>query len=349
MVPPNAYPQTPDSSYTLDQHRYVLNTLQRYDPNSNSRTRYPFPPDYTFSKDNRPVTASDVTLVEQKQQRLPFRSAVCTLLYLAYNTRADILFAVCKLAKACISPGIPDFRALSWLIGYLRRPYYALKFYPDGTSNPIYDICLHHRIPYSDLTVFSDASWQDCPDTGRSTVGYMIFYNGALIEANSTMPTPVAMSTSEAEYMAACSATMATAHIRMLLYDMLYLGTKQWRESTQRLPSIPAILMIDNEATVQIAKNGKLTRKTRHIERRFHFVRQGQQDGIHQLHWIPCVTPNLPTSSPRLNTPAKLILTSPRSSVFSPTTCFHHRDQRSDPRGVLGIYRHSVTLSLVLL
>jgi hypothetical protein len=46
--------------------------------------------------------------------------------------------------------------------------------------------------------------------------------------------------------------------------------------------------MVDNDATVQIAKNGKLTRKTRHIERRFHFVRQGQQDGIHQLHWIPC-------------------------------------------------------------
>ncbi|KAI2507459.1 Reverse transcriptase (RNA-dependent DNA polymerase) [Fragilaria crotonensis] len=161
------------------------------------------------------------------------------------------------------------------------------------------------------------------------------------------MPTPVAMSTSEAEYMAACSATMATAHIRMLLYDMLYLGTKQWRETTQRLPSIPAILMIDNEATVQIAKNGKLTRKTRHIERRFHFVRQGQQDGIHQLIGFP-VTPNLPISSPRLNTPAKLILTSPRSSVFSPTTCFHHRDQRSDPRGVLEIYCHSVTLSLVI-
>jgi hypothetical protein len=116
----------------------------------------------------------------------------------------------------------------------------------------------------------------------------MIFHNGALIEANSTMPTPIAMSTSEAEYMAACSASMATAHIRMLLYDMTYLGTKHWRESMQRLPTIPSILMIDNEATVQIAKNGKLTRKTRHIERRFHYVRQGQQDGIHQLHWIPC-------------------------------------------------------------
>ena len=88
--------------------------------------------------------------------------------------------------------------------------------------------------------------------------------------------------------MAACSASMAAAHIRMLLYDVTYLGTKQWRESTQRLPTILSILMIDNEATVQIALNGKLTHETCHIEQRFHYVCQGQQDGTHQLHWIPC-------------------------------------------------------------
>jgi Reverse transcriptase (RNA-dependent DNA polymerase) len=169
--------QHKDSTYTLDQHRYILNTLQRYDPNAEFPEREtPFPTDYTFSKSNRPTTDNDQALLEKKYARLPFRSAVCTLLYLAYNTRADILFAVCKLAKACICPGDADFRALIWLIGYLRRrPFYALKFYPDGTSNPIYDICRHHRIPYSDLVIFSDASWQDCPDTGRSTVGYMIF------------------------------------------------------------------------------------------------------------------------------------------------------------------------------
>ena len=93
---------------------------------------------------------------------------MCTLLYLAYNTRADILFTVCKLAKACICPGETDFRALIWFIGYLRRhPYYALKFYPDATTNPVYDVRRQHRIPLSDLTVFSNASWQDCPDTGR--------------------------------------------------------------------------------------------------------------------------------------------------------------------------------------
>jgi hypothetical protein len=117
----------------------------------------------------------------------------------------------------------------------------------------------------------------------------MIFHNGALIKANSTMPTPpIAMSTSKAEYMAPCSASMASAHIHMLLYNMTYLGTKQWCESTQCLPAIPSILMIDNEATVQIVHNSKLSWKTRHIERCFHNIRQGQQDSTYQLHGIPC-------------------------------------------------------------
>jgi hypothetical protein len=89
----------------------------------------------------------------------------------------------------------------------------------------------------------------------------MIFHDGALVKAHSTMRTPIAMSTLEAEYMAACSASMATAHIRMCLYDMIYVGTKQWHECVQRLPTIPSILMINNEATVHIAKNGKLTQR----------------------------------------------------------------------------------------
>ena len=279
-----------DSTDTLDQHRYVLNSLQRDDPDSEFPEREtPFPPDYTFSKDNRPVTENDNQIIEKRYSCLPFCSAVCTLLYVAYNTCADILFAVCKLAKACNCPGKLNYCALIWLFGFLRQqPSYALTFFPDSTSNPIYKICNQHCIPYSDLTVFSDASWQDCPETGQSTTGYMIFHHGALIEVNSTMPTPVAMSTSEAEYMAACSATMATAHICMLLYDITYLGTKQWHESSQRLPTTSFILMVNNKATAHIAKNGKLTCKTRHIEQHFHFVCQGQQDGTHQLHWIPC-------------------------------------------------------------
>ena len=280
--------QHKDKSYTLDQRCYILNTLHWYDPNLEfPECEIPFPPDYTFSKDNKPVTDHDMHIIEEQHKRLPFRFAMCTLHYWGYNTHADILFAVCKLVKTCICPGKSNFHALIWLICYLQWcPYYAIKFYPDTTSNPVHNVCHKHRIPHSDLTIFSNASWQDCPDTGRSSVGYIIFQNGALIKANSTMHTLIAMSISEDEYMAACSASIATAHICMQLYNMIYLGTKQRHESKQHLPTVPSILMIDNKATVQIACNGKLTRKTRHIKQCFHYICQGQQDQTHQLHRI---------------------------------------------------------------
>jgi hypothetical protein len=166
--------QHKDKSSTLNQHCFVLNTLQHNNPNLEfPDCETPSPPDYTFSKDNQPVTDHYRLIIKVQHKRLPFRSAVCTLLYLAYKSRADILFAVCKLAKACFCPGKTIFCALIWLIGYLQqRPYYAIKFYPDTTSNPVYDVCRQHRIPHSNLTVFYNASWQDCPDTGRSTIGY---------------------------------------------------------------------------------------------------------------------------------------------------------------------------------
>ena len=200
-----------DRSYTLDQHRYVLNTLRRYDPENRYKERAtPIPPEYVYTIDNRPKTKNEEDLIERRYSDIHFRSAVCTLLYLAYNTRADILFAVCKLSKACINPEAKDHEALRWLLGYLRRkPDLALKFYPNKQDSPVDQICETTRVPKSDLVIFTDASWQDCPDTARSTIGYEVFYNGALIEANSSLPTPVAMSSAESEYLAACNGAMA--------------------------------------------------------------------------------------------------------------------------------------------
>jgi hypothetical protein len=237
---------------------------------------------------NHPSTSEDEQQIKQTYSDIDFHSAVCSLLYLAYNTRVDILFIVCKLAKACSCPGMKDYEALIWLLGYLQdRPNLANMFYTDVCSSPVYKMCISQRIQPSDLLVFTDASWQDCPDTGCSTVGYLIFYQGGIIDANSTVPTPVAMSSSEAELMGACTGCMAVAHIRMLLYDIEYLGTKQWTSAFQNLAQAPVIVMVDNQATVKIAASKKLTRKTRHIERRFHFVCQGTEIGVHIIVWIP--------------------------------------------------------------
>jgi hypothetical protein len=119
-------------------------------------------------------------------------------------------------------------------------------------------------MPHTNLTISSDASWQDCPDTGHSTIRYMIFHNGILIKANSTMSTPIAVSYSEAKYMTACSTSMANPDriCILVLYNMTHLGTKQWHESTQLHQTSPSFLIKDTEAIIQIAQNGNLTRKT---------------------------------------------------------------------------------------
>ena len=219
---------------------------------------------------------------------LDFRSAVCSLLYLALGTRGDILFIVNKLAKACTNPGRKDFEALLWLFGYLRSEQsWGSKFYSHIKESPVYDILTKQETIKSELVVFTDASWQDCPDTGRSTTGYLIFYQGGVVEANSMLQVPIAMSSCEAEVMAACSGCMAAAHLHMLLYDMKYLGTKHYNNAQLALPDPPTIIMVDNQAACRMSMNDKLTKHTRHISRRYHYVRQGAKMKLHAINWCP--------------------------------------------------------------
>ena len=68
---------------------------------------------------------------------------------------------------------------------------------------------------------FSDSSWQDCPDTVRSTGAYLIFYQGGPIDHGKHVPVPVAQSSAESEYNAACTSGIALVHFRMLIHELL--------------------------------------------------------------------------------------------------------------------------------
>ena len=48
--------------------------------------------------------------------------------------------------------------------------------------------------------VLSDSSWKDCPDTGRSTGAYIVFYQGGTIDNFTHVPGSVSQSSAESEY-----------------------------------------------------------------------------------------------------------------------------------------------------
>jgi len=125
------------------------------------------------------------------------------------------------------------------------------------------------------MVTFTDASWQDCTDTGRSTCGRISFFHGGAIDHASYMPVPVAMSSGEAEYLGAAGAAIAAAHLRMLWYDFKCLGTSSTYSIELMEKEPPSLIMVDNEAAIATSASEKDTSRTRHILRRFHYVSRG--------------------------------------------------------------------------
>ena len=280
-----------DGSYLLDQENYIKHLLNRFCGKDSPWGLPPMqktlaPTNYVFTKENRPSSTEQRNEIKRRFKGLSMASAVSSLLYAALNTRPDILWITNKLAKSSNDPGIQDFEALLHVFGYLRCfPDYALKFYSDLSQAPVSKICEKYKLEPTDIIGFSDTSWQDCPDTGRSTSGFKIFVQGGLVDAQSTMPVPVALSSAEAEYMGACNLGAMVCHLRDLKYEFEKLGCDDY-DVEGSTKSVPSILLIDNQATVRMSKNYKVTGKNRHVGRRWHFVRRGVKDKLFSLNWI---------------------------------------------------------------
>ena len=125
---------------------------------------------------------------------------------------------------------------------------------------------------------FSVSSWQYCPDTGRSTVAYIIFYQGWPIDHGTHVPGPVAQSSVESEYNSACTAVMALAHLRMLINYLL-------NKDPDIVPEEAPLILLDSKSAMCMDKNGKDNKHTRHIARRMHLVRNREKCKMHKIDW----------------------------------------------------------------
>ena len=149
-----------------------------------------------------------------------YRSCIGSLIYLL-STRVDLSFAVNKLAKFSENTVKVNFEGLVHLLRYIREnKTLGFKYYADLNDAPVTDLLRQASIKNENqLMDFSDSSWKDCPDTDRSTGVYIFFYQGGTIEHGPHVPGPVAQSSAESEYNAACTAGMALANFRMLIHE----------------------------------------------------------------------------------------------------------------------------------
>ena len=141
-------------------------------------------------------------------------------------------FEVHKLAKFSANPGKVHFEGLVHLLRYIRdNKTLGHKYYLDMNDVPVTDLFIKANIKTKNhLMAFSDSSWQYCPDTGRSTGEYLIFYQGGPIDYGTHVPGPVAQSSAESEYNAGCTVGMALSHFIFTIQDnqRIFLWNHVW-------------------------------------------------------------------------------------------------------------------------
>ena len=135
-----------------------------------------------------------------REYNIHYRACIWSLIYLL-STRVDLSFALHKLTKFSANTGKVHFEGLINLLRYIRdNKTLGLKYYADINDAPVTNLLRQANIKTKNhLMAFSDSSWQDCPDTGRSIGEYIIFYQGGPIDHGTHVPGPVAQSSLESE------------------------------------------------------------------------------------------------------------------------------------------------------
>jgi hypothetical protein len=198
-----------------------------------------------------PQSSSDI----EEMKSIPYLQAVGSLMYLAIATRPDIAYAVGVLARFNQNPGMQHWKAVKHVFRYLKGTLdYKLTYSPDPTSTEMF-------------TTFSDADHAGNPDNGRSTSGYVVKMGTGAISWSSKLQGIVALSTTEAEYVAATTASQEILWLRNLFHELGY------------SLSSSSTLFIDNQSALAVAKNPEHHGRMKHLDLRFYWLRNEVEKG----------------------------------------------------------------------
>ena len=125
-----------------------------------------------------------------------------------------------------------------------------------------------------ELTGFSDADFAGDLDNRRSTTGWAFLVNGTAVSWRSKRQTCVALSTTEAEYISASSATQEAVSCRIVL------GQCGYQQSD------PTHLYVDNQSAIRIVKNPEFHERTKHIDVKYHYICDQHQRKEISVHCV---------------------------------------------------------------
>jgi hypothetical protein len=188
-------------------------------------------------------------------RQYPYISIVGSLIYLALTTRPDIAYAARVLARFNSNPGLSHWQAAKYVLCYLKGTVsHKLIYSPSTSSEP--------------FITYSDSDHGGNPDNGRSTGGYVVKIGSRAVSWSSKLQSLVALSTTEAEHIAAVEAGKEILWMHQLMGELGY------------NTSGPSVLRMDNQSAIAVSKNPKHYGKMKHLSLCLFWLRDTVQDGL---------------------------------------------------------------------
>eukprot|EP00253_Pinus_taeda_P028674 PITA_28674 len=189
-----------------------------------------------------------------------YRYMIGSLLYLT-ATQLDIMHVVGRVGRFQANSKETHLQAVKRIFKYLQGTQNYGLWYPRDT-----DLTLH---------AYLDADWAGSMDDRKSTSGGAFFMGSKLVPWFNKKQSSIALSTSEAEYVAPASCYTKLLWMMQTFQDIQITCTR------------PISIFCDNTRAISISKNPVMHSKTKHIPIKYHFLREQLLEQKVKLEYVP--------------------------------------------------------------
>ena len=193
----------------------------------------------------------------------PYSEAVGSIQHAANTTRPDIAYSVNRLAAFLQNPGTAHWKAVQHLLAYLKGTLEYKITYRSGAGSGVRPLG------------WVDADFAGDLDTRRSTSGEVFMMSGGPVSWSSKKQATVALSTTEAEYVALTRSSKQAMWMYSFL-DELHMPQER-----------PALLYGDNLGAAALARDAKGHARVKHIDIREHYIRERVAAGDVEIQHVP--------------------------------------------------------------
>ena len=246
-------------------------------------------PDRTYLASlDEPQESDEEPQALETRKGFSYRQAIGELIYAMVTTRPDISFPVIKLSQFSTKRRGIHYDAVKEVFAYLYATksdgiYYwrkrPIEDLPAGIKPSTREDNFTHEVVLSDTTTkliaFSDSDWAGDLIHRRSVTGIAVMYAGGVVCYKTKYQETIALSSTEAEFVALCDAGKVVLYARSILDDL-------------NVPQDNAtVLFEDNRGALLMAQQRQPTKRTRHMEVKYFAVSDWVEKDLITVTTIP--------------------------------------------------------------